>query len=140
MIRFSKDSQGMYVCPVPSVPIAAPLRGCSLLGRKVKTANRADMSVGEVGCSGTEPKTEGTAESIYRPSMYLNASGGYWFFGITNTNGSVPMMVPDPEMTFNKIAITSLMIARFLNGPLGPFDYVRPVGSLSSCRFYGHPG
>eukprot|EP00884_Botryococcus_braunii_P016446 jgi/Botrbrau1/3485/Bobra.341_2s0016.1 len=65
-----------------------------------------------------------SSERIYRKSMYLDASDGYWFMGITNTNGSVPMMVPDPDMTFNKIAITSLMIARFQNGPLGPFDWV----------------
>eukprot|EP00884_Botryococcus_braunii_P016442 jgi/Botrbrau1/3481/Bobra.341_2s0012.2 len=56
--------------------------------------------------------------------MYLDASDGYWFAGIANTNGSVPMMAPDPELTFNKIAITSLMIGRFQNGPLGPFDWV----------------
>eukprot|EP00884_Botryococcus_braunii_P016454 jgi/Botrbrau1/3492/Bobra.341_2s0022.1 len=74
--------------------------------------------------SGKEHGPERRSERMYRPSMFLNASGGYLFFGITNTNGSVPMMVPDPEMTFNKIAITSLMIAKFQNGPLGPFDYV----------------
>eukprot|EP00884_Botryococcus_braunii_P016437 jgi/Botrbrau1/3477/Bobra.341_2s0009.1 len=77
-------------------------------------------------CSGRPFKPQGIGESVYRPSMYMDASGGYWFFGITNTNGSVPMMHPDPDpdMTFNKIAITSIVIARFLNGPLGPFDYV----------------
>jgi hypothetical protein len=69
--------------------------------------------------------------------MFLDVADGYWFYGITSTNGSVPMMNPDPEMTFNKIAITSILIARFLNGPLGPFDYVRPCVSLSFCRFLG---
>eukprot|EP00884_Botryococcus_braunii_P016457 jgi/Botrbrau1/3495/Bobra.341_2s0025.1 len=68
--------------------------------------------------------TNGTAERIYRPSIYLDILDGYWFFGFTNTNGSVPMRDPDPEMTFNKVAITSIIISRFLDGPLGPFDYV----------------
>eukprot|EP00884_Botryococcus_braunii_P016444 jgi/Botrbrau1/3483/Bobra.341_2s0014.1 len=67
---------------------------------------------------------EQSSERIYRPSLYLEVADAYWFAGIANTNGSVPMMVPDPEMTFNKIAITSLMIARFKNGPLGDFDWV----------------
>ncbi len=89
--------------------------------------------MGNGGCSGKPLKPQGTGERIYRPSMYMDASDGYWFFGITNTNGSVPMMNPDPDpdMTFNKIAITSVVIARFLEGPLGPFDYVRPVVSFS---------
>jgi hypothetical protein len=64
--------------------------------------------------------------------MYLDVSNGYWFFGLTNTNGSVPIRDPDPDMTFNIIiAITSIIISRFLNGPLGPFDFV-PFISFSS--------
>jgi hypothetical protein len=98
------------------------------------------LRCGRRGLQWEENKTKRSAERIYRPSIYLDVSDGYWFWGLTNTNGSVPMMTPDPEMTFNKIAITSLLIGRFSNGPLGPFDYVRPVVSLSSCCSSGAPG
>eukprot|EP00884_Botryococcus_braunii_P016436 jgi/Botrbrau1/3476/Bobra.341_2s0008.1 len=67
---------------------------------------------------------QGLGEDVYRPSFYLESTNGYFFLGLTNTNGSVPTIVPDPAVKFDKVAITSVLISRFSQGPLGPFDYL----------------
>jgi hypothetical protein len=97
------------------------------------------MRSGEGVCSVKAGTADAGAEQIYRPSEYLDILDGYFFVGITSTNGSVPMRDPDPDITFNKLAITSIIIARFLNGPLGPFDYVRPFICISFSCFSPDP-
>lgn len=56
----------------------------------------------------------------------MTSDDGYWFFGLANLNGDPPRILdsPDPAITYPPVAINSLLMARFKEGPLGDLDYV----------------
>ncbi len=68
---------------------------------------------------------EVSGEGMYSPSIYLTATDGYAFFGLSNTNGNPPQILADPALRFPPVAVTSLLMGRFKDGPLGDLDYVR---------------
>ncbi len=77
-------------------------------------------------CTRKRAREEGDEEVEYSPYIDLTARDGYIFFGLANTNGSVPQpLLHDPEPKFPPVAITTFLIARFSEGPLGPGDLVR---------------
>ncbi len=79
---------------------------------------------------------------MYSPNVYLNLKNGYIFFGLANTNGTVPQpLLHDPSLHFAPVAITSFILARFSDGPMGPGDLVKPtilghVSHIFPCRLY----
>ncbi len=80
-----------------------------------------------VGICRKQAHEEGGEEREFSPYTYLTAKDGYIFFGITTTNGTVPQpLLQDPAFRFAPVALTTFMIGRFSEGPLGPGDLVRP--------------
>eukprot|EP00884_Botryococcus_braunii_P010019 jgi/Botrbrau1/19018/Bobra.0100s0050.1 len=64
-------------------------------------------------------------ERVYSPSLYLPLKNGYIWFGLANTNGTVPQpLLQDPALIFAPVAVTSVIIVRFADGPKGPGDLV----------------
>eukprot|EP00884_Botryococcus_braunii_P010022 jgi/Botrbrau1/19020/Bobra.0100s0051.2 len=76
-------------------------------------------------------------EREYSPSVYLTIGSGYIFFGLTNTNGTVTQsLLHDPALRFPPVAITSIIIARFTEGPFGAADLVTHIVQ-SSIEYNG---
>lgn len=75
-------------------------------------------------------------EGIYSPSVYLSVKNSYIFFGLANTNGTVPQpLLNDPALQFAPVAITSIILAKFADGPHGPGDLVMAF-KLIACSLH----
>jgi hypothetical protein len=68
-------------------------------------------------------------ERNYSPYIPLTAEDGYLFFGLANTNVTVPQpLLRDPSLNYGPTEATTFMIARFSESPVGPVDLVWPPG------------
>eukprot|EP00884_Botryococcus_braunii_P010028 jgi/Botrbrau1/19026/Bobra.0100s0056.2 len=91
----------------------------------LSTSSAAPQTAANVALSEKEGQVEGATEREYSPYIYLSVWDGYIFFGHGNTNGTVPQpLLHDPALKFAPDVITTIEIARFSKGPLGPGDLI----------------
>jgi hypothetical protein len=70
-------------------------------------------------------------DRVVIPSFIMTGDDAYWFAGLANINGSEPpTMLPDPAIKYGPVEITSILLARFKTGPLGPVDVVSPLSPI----------